>query len=110
MNMLSKKVTHKRLKPKAQKQPKYLSWLHEIEQPSCFVCNIQTGIQMHHVKEHSTDPRDDSKIIPLCQLHHLGNDFSVHMTPKAFREAYPMEVQYKYAEKLYNTFKGGLNL
>lgn len=104
--MLSKKqqTYSNRLKPKAKKEPKYLSWLHQIEQPPCFVCNTIAGIQMHHVKEHSTDARIDSQIIPLCQNHHLGNDFSVHMTPKAFKETYDMKTQLKYADDLYRRY------
>ena len=90
-----------RLKPKAYKDKKYLSWLHNVKQPCCYVCNIHIGIQIHHVKERSSDLRNDNEVIPLCYNHHLGNDFSVHGTPKEFREQYPTEEQLKYAETLY---------
>lgn len=104
--MLTKKQQTKRnrLKPKAHKEPQYLKWLHEVRQPSCFVCNTFIGIQIHHIKEHSSDLRDDDKVIPLCYEHHLGNEFSVHGTARKFREEYPIEMQLEYAEELYNEY------
>lgn len=105
--MLTKKaqVSSNRLKPKPFKDPKYLSWLHESEQPSCFVCNINTGVQMHHVKEYSSDHRDDRYIIPLCHNHHLGNELSPHGTPVEFRQVFPMRMQLEFADELYRRYK-----
>ena len=96
---------HKKLRPKPQKDLAYLSWLHNVEQPCCMVCNIQVGINMHHVKENSTDYRDDSKIIPLCYSHHLGNELSPHGTPSVFRKIYPMEQQLEFANELFRRYK-----
>ena len=103
--MLDKKVKHSRIKPKAPKEPKYLKWLHEVKQPSCFVCNISLSIQIHHVKEHSTDYRDDTKVIPLCMEHHLGIEFSPHGTPSSFRTIHSVEEQEAAASLLYNEYK-----
>lgn len=107
MNMLDKKFKHNKLKPQAHKEPKYTEYLHENKQPPCFVCNIQVGIQMHHVKEHSNDLRNDNEQIPLCYNHHKGTEFSAHETPTAFREAYPIELQLAYAKTLYKEYKNG---
>ena len=103
--MLNKKVSHKKLRPKTPKEPKYSKWLHEVHQPSCFVCNVSIGIEMHHVKEYSNDYRDDTKIIPLCYNHHHGQEISPHGTSKLFREVYPIEVQLEKAKELYNAYK-----
>ena len=100
---------HKRVKPKAHKEAKYLNWFHEVLRPPCFVCNVSVGIQAHHVKEGSSDKRNDNQIIPLCYNHHLGNEFSVHGTPREFREAYPIKEQLKHAETLYERYKDELN-
>ena len=102
--MLNKKFNHKRLKPKPKKEPDYLRWLHEVKQPTCFVCNIAVGIQMHHIKRYSSDYRDDTKIIPLCYNHHLGNELSPHGTPNRFRELFPIEQQLEYAERLWDEY------
>ncbi len=103
--MLQKKVTHKKLRPKPQRDLAYLSWLHNDEQPCCMVCSTRLGINMHHVKKNSTDYRDDSKIIPLCVEHHLGNELSPHGTAAIFRKVYPMDQQLAFAEELYNKYK-----
>ena len=100
------KITHNRIKPKAKKEPAYLAWLHNVKQPACFVCNIHLGIQIHHVKETSTDERIDSKVIPLCMEHHVGIEFSPHGTPVDFRYVHPKWEQEEAAEKLYFEYKG----
>lgn len=105
INMLKKKITAQRLKPKAIKIPKYLKWLHEVEQPECFVCHLSSGIQLHHVKRYSSDNRDDDKVIPLCYDHHLGTEFSVHNNSVEFREIYTMEEQLASAKELYTKYK-----
>ncbi len=106
MNMLKKKVTHKKLKPQAVKDADYMAWLHN-EHLECFVCHSRQGIQIHHVKEHSTDMRTDDKAIPLCYEHHLGVDMSAHGTPGRFKELYPMKVQLEKAKSLYDRYKLG---
>ena len=103
--MLHKKVTHKKLRPKAKKEPEYLAYLHNVKMPSCFVCNISNGIEMHHCKEASSDYRDDTKVIPLCHNHHLGNEFSAHGTPRDFRSVHPIWEQLEYANELYKEYK-----
>ena len=103
--MLDKKVTHKRLKDKAIKEPKYLKWLHEVLQPECFVCNTSLGIEIHHCKEHSTDERIDSFVIPLCYNHHHGTELSPHGTAKAFLATFSMKEQRVVADKLYQQYK-----
>lgn len=97
---------HKKLKPKAKKEPKYLKYLHEVLQPPCFVCNTSVGIEIHHIKENSTDERIDAMILPLCYEHHHSTELSPHGTPKDFREAYPFEYQKNVSREFYQQFKG----
>ena len=96
------------LKPNSKpfKDSNYLSWLHEVKQVPCYVCNIQVGIQLHHIKRASSDPKKDNLVIHLCYEHHLGTEFSAHGTPKAFKEEYPYEMQEKRADSLYAMYKG----
>ena len=90
----------------------YMDWLHKEEQGynyPCFVCgknNSSDKTEWHHVKEGSGDKKDHKRQIPLCgnEHHRLGTVLSAHGTPKKFRETYPMEVQYKYADKIYSDF------
>lgn len=90
----------------------YMDWLHKEEQGynyHCFVCgnnNSSDTTEWHHVKERSGDIKDHKRQIPLCgnEHHRLGTVLSAHGTPKKFRETYPMEVQYKYAEKIYSDY------
>ena len=84
-----------------------MEWLHN-EHLECFVCSSRQGIQLHHVKEHSTDMRTDDKAIALCYNHHLGSEFSVHGTPKLFKELFPMSAQLNKARDLYNRYKSGM--
>lgn len=100
-----KKIDDLKLKPKAIKEPAYITWFHEVYQPPCYVCGGSVGIQFHHVKEHSTDERVDSIGMPLCHEHHHGMELSPHGTPVKFRKRYPMDVQYKSAAKMYKKFK-----
>ena len=101
-NMLNKKIKHNRLKPKNKKLPKYLSYLH-TQDLACFICGERNEIELHHIKEASSDEKDDSKVIPLCgnECHRLGLIISAHGTPKLFREKYPIAVQIEFADKLY---------
>jgi len=108
--MLSKKVTHKRLRPKPSSKNKktitaedkeYLEWL-QHQDFSCLVCGSNTVIEMHHIKEHSTDKKDHKKLIPLCMMcHRYDTELSAHGTPKKFKEVYPMVEQIKLADKIY---------
>ena len=90
----------------------YLDWLHEEEQGysyPCFVCGNNSSsdtIEWHHIKEGSGDKKDHKRQIPLCgnEHHRLGTVLSAHGTPRKFRETYPMEMQYKYADKIYSDF------
>jgi len=105
--MLSKKVNHKRLKPKAKKLPKYLEWLHNQNDIVCFSCGKQNGLEVHHVKETSTDERDDSKVLMLCgeECHRNGMKLSPHSTPVAWRRVYPIQMQLDYASDLFRRYK-----
>lgn len=135
MNMLDKKFKHNRLREKPDqknkkkdkkvlfddkrlrdkpsskntskeyKEPKYLSYLHEVLQPPCIVCQTHMGIEMHHIKEASSDPKDDRFVIPLCHEHHLGNKFSAHGSAKQFRAKYSYQTQMAAAQKLYEGYK-----
>jgi len=106
MNMLNKKIKHNRIKPKAKKLPKYLKWLHNQNDIVCFVCGKQNKLEAHHVKQTSSDERDDSKILMLCgeECHRNGRILSAHGTPKKFRETFSMQQQFKYAENLHNRY------
>ena len=96
-----------RLKPKIKKDPAYLSWLHNVHQPRCFVCGSFCGIELHHVKKTSSDEKDDHCVIPLCgdSCHRIGTIMSAHDTPVKFRAEYPIEVQKKFADNLYQQYK-----
>ena len=106
--MLSKKaqVSSNRLKPKPFKDPKYLSWLH-AQGLCCFSCGGYNKIELHHVKQFSSDHKDDRQVIPLCgeECHRNGMKLSPHGTPKAWRKIYPMQMQLDYAEMLYSKYK-----
>ena len=93
--------------PQKHKNNNYLAWLHN-QSLTCMSCGKQNGIELHHVKRYSSDPKDDRKVIPLCgvECHRLGTVLSAHGTPVKFREEYPMEYQEAYAQKLYSLYKG----
>jgi len=101
-------ISDSRLKDKAIKMPEYTDWFHEVLQPPCFVCCTYLGIQAHHIKEHSTDERDDQFLIPLCWEHHHGTELSPHGTPVKFKEVYPMNVQYENAAEMFEKYKKGM--
>jgi len=117
MNMLNKKVTHNRLKPKPSSKNKktittedkdYLEWLQNSVFP-CMVCgNIDHNdpIEWHHIKNNSTDKKNHKRLVPLCgkKCHRLGTELSAHSTPKLFRETYPIELQEKYADGIYRRY------
>lgn len=89
-----------------KKYPEYLKYLHEELQPPCFVCGKREGIELHHCKEHSSDPKDDSLVIPLCgeSCHRNGQELSAHGTPKLFRAVYPIEEQKAFAAGMFHDF------
>lgn len=97
-------------KSKAIKNDKYLSWCHNQDLP-CFSCGKRGVIELHHVKEASTDIKDDTKVIPLCgiECHRLGRMLSAHGTPKKFREVYPITEQERHAKEIYKRFKYEVN-
>ena len=96
-----------RLKPKIKRDFKFMKWLIEEHQPRCFACGGFCGIELHHVKRVSSDPKDDHCVIPLCgdSCHRLGNIMSAHGTPVKFRTEYPIEIQKKFADSLYQIYK-----
>jgi len=104
--MLDKKVTHKKLRQKAKKEPNFLKWLHNQNNIVCFACGGQDKLECHHIKSTSTDEKDDKNIIMLCgeKCHRNGLKLSAHSTPKKFRETYSIETQLEYAGKLYDKY------
>ena len=113
--MLTKKAQTKRNrlrpKPNSKNKPKitdedkaYLEWL-QLQTFSCMVCGTTYGIEMHHVRRDSVSERSNKRLIPLCYYHHrTSTELSAHGTPSLFRKKYPMEVQYKLADKIYNEY------
>lgn len=103
--MLTKKQQLKWNKPpKVIKDKKFLEWCKSKALP-CFVCGKTTQTELHHIKKHSSDFKDDTKIIVLCGVeHHRLGTPSPHNTPRLFRELYPIEMQLKVAEHLYNKY------
>ena len=89
-----------------EQEQSYLCWLNENRNTfSCLVCGIKP-VQFHHVKRDSTDSKNHKRLIPLCVEHHLESlEFSAHGNPKKWREAYPMDVQYRLADKIYNRYE-----
>ena len=86
---LNNTIKAERIKPTAFKCPEYLTWLHEVKKPHCMVCGTYTGIEIHHVKEHSTDLRNDDVCYGLCKLHHtMSTELSPHGNAKAFKDKY----------------------
>jgi len=90
----------------AFKDPDYLTWLHEDKKPVCFSCGECNGIELHHIKEASSDKKDDRLVIPLCgvKCHRLGTELSAHGTPSKFRNIYPIPLQKEYAKDLYQEY------
>ena len=88
------------------KEPNYLKWLHEVKHPECFACGKINGIELHHIKEASSDNKDDRLVIPLCgiECHRLGSVLSAHGTPKKFRDTFPFDMQKEYAMALYEEY------
>ena len=104
---LSKKAQTARKEPLKQKPIKdsaFLSWMHS-QWFGCIVCK-NPQIELHHVKEHSGDVKNDHEVLPLCDWHHKYSDYlSPHGSPKKWREAYPIEVQREMAQKYYKEWE-----
>ena len=97
-------MKHKKIKPQAVKDKKYLAWLRNSDQ-TCFVCGSYMGLEAHHMKENSTSKRTDEKVLVLCTEHHVGTEFSPHGTPRKFREKYPIDYQERVAARKYLEYK-----
>lgn len=101
----------KRLKPKYSSKNvkvvdveglKYLHILKGMDLP-CFACGAYGSIELHHIKECSSDKKVHTEVLPLCgdKCHRLGTELSAHGTPKKFREVFPIELQREFAKELY---------
>ena len=104
----SKPLKQTRLKKKPQNIEKidkeYLDWVH-TQSYHCFVCSTYLDIEWHHIKEDSHSKKNHKELLPLCINHHrLGTDISAHGNTKAFRLAYPIEVQREFAKNIYLEF------
>jgi len=84
----------------------YLSYLH-TQNLKCFCCSGNDKIELHHIKESSSDAKNDRSVIPLCgdKCHRLGLELSAHGTPRKFKAAFPIEEQKLFALKLYLEYK-----
>jgi len=94
------------LKPKPLKDKAFLSWMHS-QSFGCIVCG-NPQIELHHIKEHSSDVKNDHEVLPLCEFHHKYSDhLSPHGSPKKWREVYPIEEQRAIAQKYYEEYLDG---
>jgi len=100
--MLTKKqqTKHIRIKPKPERDKEYLEWFATMMFP-CFVCGTYHDVKGHHIKLHSSDPKNDHELLPLCNEHHVGLMLSPHGTPKQWRETYSMDTQLEHAAEIY---------
>lgn len=90
--------------PRVKRDKAYLDWFAK-QTHKCFVCGTTNNIEGHHVKLHSSDPKNDSYLIPLCFIHHrISDELSVHGTPKKWRLLYTIESQLDYAEEIYKRY------
>lgn len=90
-------------KPKRFVDKDYMAWLHKTQR--CYVCYERGGLELHHIRSPDNRTRNDNEIVPLCDQHHRGSQFSVHGTPAHFLERYPYDTQYAVAERLYRMYK-----
>ena len=96
---------YKNKSPRVKRDKAYLEWFAK-QIHKCFICGTTSNIEGHHVKMHSSDPKNDSYIIPLCAEHHrYSHEISPHSNAKAWRETYSYEMQLDYAEKIYQGYK-----
>ena len=118
--MLTKKVTHNRLRPKpsqknqprkikpdTMKDPEFLTWLHEEKKPCCALCHrpYSYGSEIHHNRDKSVIGRDDTKGFMLCgvECHRLGS-YSAHGNTAGFNKLLPKDEQFVLADKLYQEY------
>jgi hypothetical protein len=101
---IKKKYSAKNKKLITAEDKKYLEWL-QFQSFCCFVCGVGSGIEMHHVKKHSVDKKDHTKLIPLCIEHHrLGSVLSAHGTPVKFMASYSFGLQCEAASVIYKDY------
>ena len=94
---------HAPLKEKPLKDKAFLSWMHS-QGFGCIVCG-NPQIELHHVKEHSSEVKNDHEVLPLCEFHHKYSDYiSPHGSPKKWREVYPIEFQKQMAKVYYERY------
>lgn len=98
-----KRSSFKRKRITDDSELEYLNWL-QTQDAECMVCKAPAQ-HFHHVKEYSTDKKDHTSLIPLCQFHHVGETLSPHGTPKLWRNTYSMKYQRMVALKWYLKFK-----
>ena len=91
-----------RIKPKPKRDKKYLDWFAR-QNFTCCICS-DTPAFGHHVKEFSSDLKNDHLMLPLCLSCHTGNKFSAHGTPRLFRQEYNIIDQKFDAIKYYEKY------
>lgn len=96
-----------RIKPDVIKDPAYMKWVATDLMPRCFICGGFCGIELHHIKEFSSDKKNDKRVIPLCgeSCHRIGKIMSAHGTPVKFRLEYPIKMQVHYADTMYSIYE-----
>lgn len=63
----------------------------DIASLGCIICG--SPAQLHHIGTHLGGGKDDSKVIPLCVLHHTGGGYGValHAGKKVFEARFGSE-------------------
>ena len=108
---LSKKRTKKKPSMKNKKkitddEKEFLEWAKE-QDLSCFACGTKNGIELHHVKKSSVYAKNHKRVIPLCGIeHHRLGKYAVHTNKKWFFDKFPLEMQERFADSLYEDFIG----
>lgn len=82
---------------------KYLDWFAR-QSHKCFVCGTSKNIEGHHIKQSSSQSKNDKQLLSLCVEHHRIGTPSPHNTPKLWREMFTLESQIDYAEKTYQRY------
>jgi|TARA_B100000780_G_C20998025_1_gene399257 hypothetical protein len=88
--------------PKAKKDPKFLSKLHEMDCCICKAFNLpqSSPTQAHHIihDRFSGKKTADNLAIPLCEGHHQGlwdsSKLAIHQSPKEWRDLYGPDWSY----------------
>lgn len=103
--MTKEEQLYKHKEPKVIRDRDYLTWL-KSQPLKCFVCGTNQNIELHHIKQSSSQPKNDRQMLSLCSYHHrYSHEISPHSNAKAWRQAYSYEMQLDYAEKLYQEYK-----